>query len=161
MSTQHFLLWDICQRKKVKRGLKWQWCRRCKWKGVHVFVESRDAGMNRLHHPWFLLPPEMGESQDHGIKDLRRPLALAGLPRWCYAGDIRHLGSIPGWERSPGGGNSNPLQYSSLENPMDRGAWWATVHGVTKNQTQLSDYVCMRAPYKAFLVLVTLTLVLN
>ena len=45
------------------------------------------------------------------------------------AGD---MGSIPGWGRSPGGGNGNPLQYFCLEKPMDRGAWWATVHGVTK-----------------------------
>ena len=48
------------------------------------------------------------------------------------AGDVRDAGSIPGSERSPGEGNGNPLQYSCLENPMDRGAWWATVHGVTK-----------------------------
>ena len=41
------------------------------------------------------------------------------------------------WGRSPGGGHDNPLQYSCLENPMDRGAWWATVHGVTKSQTWL------------------------
>ena len=46
----------------------------------------------------------------------------------CNAGD---LGSIPGSGRSPGEGNGNPLQYSCLENPMDRGAWWATVHRVT------------------------------
>ena len=45
------------------------------------------------------------------------------------------LGSIPGSRRSPGKGNGNPLQYSCLENSMDRGAWWATVHGVTKSQT--------------------------
>ena len=45
----------------------------------------------------------------------------------------------PGQEDSPGGGNGNPLQYSSLENPMDRGAWWATVYGVAKSQTLLSD----------------------
>ena len=45
------------------------------------------------------------------------------------AGDA---GSIPGLARSPGGGNGNPLQYSCLENPMDRGAWWAIVHGVSK-----------------------------
>ena len=45
------------------------------------------------------------------------------------AGDT---GSIPGSGRSPGGGNGHPLQYSCLENPMDRGAWWAAVHGVTK-----------------------------
>ena len=45
------------------------------------------------------------------------------------------MGSIPGSGISPGGGNGNPLQYSCLENPMDRGAWWATVHGVEKNGT--------------------------
>ena len=49
------------------------------------------------------------------------------------------LGSIPGLGRSPGGGNGNPLQYSPLGNPMDRGAWWATAHGVAKSQTRLSD----------------------
>jgi len=48
-------------------------------------------------------------------------------------------GSIPGSRRSPGGGNGNPLQYSCLGNPMDREAWRATAHGVTKSQTQLSD----------------------
>ena len=47
------------------------------------------------------------------------------------AGDIRDMGSIPGLGRSPGGGNGNPLQYSCLENPMDRGAWQATVHRVS------------------------------
>ena len=51
-------------------------------------------------------------------------------------GDARDTGSIPGLGRSPIGGHGNPLQYSCLENPMDRGAWWATVHGVEKNQTQ-------------------------
>ena len=51
------------------------------------------------------------------------------------AGDTRDRGSIPGSGRSPGGGHGNPFQYSCLENPMDRGAWQATVHGVTKSQT--------------------------
>ena len=50
------------------------------------------------------------------------------------------LGSIPGSGRSPGEGNGNPRQYYSLENPMDRGAWWAAVHGVAKSQTRLSDF---------------------
>ena len=54
--------------------------------------------------------------------------------------NVGNLGSIPGSRRSPGGGNGNPLQYSCLENPMDRGAWWATVHGVAKSWTQLSDF---------------------
>ena len=51
------------------------------------------------------------------------------------AGDSRDVGSIPGLGRSPGGGNSNPLQYSCLENSMGRGAWRATVHRAAKNQT--------------------------
>jgi len=63
-------------------------------------------------------------------------LCFNGLPWWlsgkestCNTG---HPGSIPTSERSPGGGNGNALQCSCLENPMDRGAWWATVHGITK-----------------------------
>ena len=53
----------------------------------------------------------------------------------CNVGD---WGSIPGSGRSPGEGNGNPLLYSCLENPMDRGAWWVAVHGTTKSQTRLS-----------------------
>ena len=52
--------------------------------------------------------------------------------------DARNAGSIPGSGRSPGGGNGNPLQYPCLGNPMDRGAWWAVVHGVPQSQTRLS-----------------------
>ena len=55
------------------------------------------------------------------------------------AGDIRDTGSFLGWGRSPGGGQGNPLQHSCLENPMDRGAWQATVHRVTKSRTQLKQ----------------------
>ena len=51
------------------------------------------------------------------------------------AGDIRDTGSVPGLGRSPGGRHGNPLQYSCLENFMDRGVWQATVHGVPKSQT--------------------------
>ena len=54
----------------------------------------------------------------------------------CNTGD---LGLIPGWRRCPGGGNGSPLQYSCLENPLDKGAWWATVHGVTNSPTRLRD----------------------
>ena len=56
------------------------------------------------------------------------------------AGDVRDIGSIPGSGRFPGGGHGNLLQYSSLENPMDRGVWWATIHRVTKSQTQLKRF---------------------
>ena len=56
----------------------------------------------------------------------------------CNAGDV---GSVPGLGRSPGEGNSNPLQYSCLEKPMDRGSWQATVHGVAMSWIQLSDKI--------------------
>ena len=58
---------------------------------------------------------------------------LQNLP--ANAGDIRDTGLIPGSGRFPGGGHSNPFQYSCLENPMDRGAWQVTVHGVAESQT--------------------------
>ena len=55
------------------------------------------------------------------------------------AGDVREVGSIPGWGRSPVGQQGNPLQYSCLENPMHRGAWQATVHRMAKSQTRLKQ----------------------
>ena len=58
-------------------------------------------------------------------------LVVKNLP--ASAGDTRDVRSIPGWERYPREGNGNPLQYSFLGNPMDRGAWQATVHGVTES----------------------------
>ena len=71
----------------------------------------------------------------------------------CTAGDPV---SIPGSGRSPGEGHSYPLQYSCLENPMDRGAWWATVHGVSKSWTQLSDWHFMLVLFLVFWELSTL-----
>ena len=56
--------------------------------------------------------------------------------------NTRDEGSISGSGKSPGGGNDNPLQYSCLGNPMDRRAWWATLHRVAKNQTRLSTHAC-------------------
>ena len=56
------------------------------------------------------------------------------------AGDVRDVGLIPGLGRSLGGGHGNPLQYSCLENPMDRRAWLATVNSVAKSRTRLSDF---------------------
>ena len=65
------------------------------------------------------------------------PGGSEGKASACNAGD---LDSIPGSGRSPGEGNGTPLQYSCLENPMDGGTWWATVHGVAKSRIQLSDF---------------------
>ena len=81
----------------------------------------------------------------------------------------RTLGFIPRWERSPGGGHGNRVQYSCLENPLDRGAWWATVHGVAKSRTgcaiehtinqKMKDHInaptvfgCALSQHRAFLV---------
>ena len=60
-------------------------------------------------------------------------LVVKNLP--ANAGDTRDVGSVLRSGKSPGGGNGNPLQYSCLENSMDRGAWWATAHGVAKSRT--------------------------
>ena len=67
-------------------------------------------------------------------------LVVKNLP--ASAGDVRDMGSVPGLGRFPGGGHGNPLQYSGLENSMNRGAWWATVHRAAKRQTWL-ERLCM------------------
>jgi len=59
------------------------------------------------------------------------PDGSAGKESTCNEGEIGYMGLLPGSGRSPGGGSDSPLQYSSLKNSMDRGAWWATVYGVT------------------------------
>ena len=64
-------------------------------------------------------------------------LVVKNMP--ANAGDVRDMGLIPELERSPGEGNGNSLQYSCLENPMDRGAWCVIVHGVTKSQIRLKQ----------------------
>ena len=64
------------------------------------------------------------------------------------AEDTRDAGLIPQWGRSPGVGNGNPLQHSCLEDSMNRGAWWATVHGVAKSQTQLNTQAHKAKDYK-------------
>ena len=91
------------------------------------------------------------ESQHTTISNLRSKTYLVNLDSVAFqvvlvvknlldnanAGDVRDTGLIPGLGRSPGGGNGNPLLYSCLENSMDRGAWRATHHVVTKSWTQL------------------------
>ena len=66
-------------------------------------------------------------------------MALVVKNPLASAGDIRNAGSIPGLGRCPGGGHGNPLQYSCLENPMDRRAWQATIHRIARSQTQLKQ----------------------
>ena len=96
-------------------------CRRRKRCVFHPWVGKIHQKRDRLPTPVFLGFPGGSDSKQSA----------------CNVGD---LGLIPGLGRSPGKGNSYPLQYCGLENSMDRGTWWATVHGVTKSQTQLSDF---------------------
>ena len=69
----------------------------------------------------------------------RLPDGSAGKESACNAGNTGDGGLIPGSGRPPGGGNSNPLQYSCLKKSMNRGAWLATIHGIAKSWTRLSD----------------------
>ena len=78
----------------------------------------------------------MCASKDRHLSVLSFP---SGSDSKEFASNAGDTGLIPGAERSPGEGNGDPLQYSRLENPMDKGAWRATVHGVTKTQTRLSN----------------------
>ena len=91
------------------------------------------------HTPWLglLRPVEIQFLTPRGIQFWGFPCGSAGKESFCNVGD---LGSIPGLGRFPGEGKGYPLQYSGLENPMDIGAWQATVLGVTKSWTQLSDF---------------------
>ena len=73
------------------------------------------------------------------------PGGSAGKESACNVGDP---GLVPGLERSTGKGTGNPLQYSCLENPMDRGAWQTAVHGVTKSWTRLNDFTSLRSKKK-------------
>ena len=75
------------------------------------------------------------------VSPLASPVAIVVKNLPPSAGDVRDMGSIPVLGRSPGEGNGYPLQYSCLENSMDR-AWWATVHGVPKSQTRLKHAAC-------------------
>ena len=96
----------------------------------HEFKAERKLRVNFLFASWVFIFGEGGGSDT--------------LPEDCHldkesACSSRDLSSMPGLGRSPGEGNDFPLQYSCLENPTDRGSWWATVHGVTKDRNQRSD----------------------
>ena len=105
---------------------------------------SRDLNPCLLHCRWILycwatrkvLNYTHSNIKSTTVTIFSNPWWLSGKESACNAGD---WGLIPGLGRSPGEGSGNPLQYSCLENPMDREAWGATVHEVTKSRTRLSD----------------------
>ena len=110
-----------------------------------VRTKARMIKINVVDKIYYILEARFNNVMKHIVKEkfyLSQNLlfwGVGGLPgisdgkeSACNAGD---LDLIPGLGKSPGEGNGYPLQYSCLENSMDRGAWWATVHGITKNQT--------------------------
>ena len=105
-----------------------------------VFLKWEKQDTEELSHSYWQLP---FESDMEGI---RAPPGLSGKESTCKAAATGNRNFIPGSGRSPGGRHGNPLQYSCLENPMDRGAWWATVHGVTKSQTRRKQLSIHREP---------------
>ena len=119
------------------------------WLNGHEYEQAPGDGEGQgslvCCSPW-------GCKQLDTTEQLRNNTMLSGLPRWlsdkeptCQCRDAEDLGLIPGSERYPGLGNGNPLQYPYWKNPMDRGALCATVHRVTKSQTQLNDWACTHA----------------
>ena len=118
------------------------------WGTVHGVAESgmtgqltQLSGASSLHLPT-LLSIGSGSSCITGRthKTWASQVALVAKNPPASAGDTRDVGSIPVLGRSPGGGHGNPLQCSCLENPMDRGAWWATVHGAARSRTPLKGF---------------------
>ena len=103
--------------------------------------EQTGPGEKLVSHPW--LPqgcvasfPEVTQPQfacNSSLQTSHMALVIKSLP--ANTGDMRDTGWIPGSGRSPGGGNGNPLRYSCPKDPMDRGAWQAAVHGITKSRT--------------------------
>ena len=92
--------------------------------------------MQNEGHRWWMFT--VGKFRQAFMGDMGFPVGTAVKNLGANAGDIRGVGLIPGWGRFSGVGKGNPLQYSCLENSMDRGTWWATVHGAAKSWTVLS-----------------------
>ena len=105
--------------------------------GIHVLpwgsacedqcTGQRWPALTHSFSPWNLGTLGLGDGASQVV------LVVKNLP--ASVGEVRDVGLIPGPERFPGGGHGNPLQYSCLENPLDRGAWWAAVHGVAESDT--------------------------
>ena len=114
------------------------------------FISSLRLWWRSFFYPSFLLLSSVGNLVLINCYWWHMSLSHIGFRKWlsgkesaCNAGDARDAGSIPESERSPGEGKGKPLQYSCLENSMDRGAWRATVHEFTKSGTWLSMHTCI------------------
>ena len=116
----------------------------CQW-----VIRFNSTKSHSHFQPWLLDPHNLALGNYHHVSDVDSNHTLffwvlipTGFPRWlsgkqstCSARDTRDMGSVPGSGRSPGEGNGNPLQYSCLDNSMNRGALCTTVHGITKSPT--------------------------
>ena len=123
------------------QSLSWKIPWRSEWKPTLVFLPGKSHRQRSLvgYRPWGCKESDTTEGLTLSLPQYKRGFpggsVVKNLP--ANAGDTD---SIPGSGRSPGEGNGNPLQYSCLGNPIDRGAWWAMDHGVAKSQTRLSDW---------------------
>ena len=105
----------------------------CQERGVQPRVESKGENHKTI---WKMLFIRNVVRTQQNLQWFSQTGGTSGKEPACQSEDIRGTDSIPGSGRSPGEGNGNPRQYFSLENPMDRGTWWATVHRVAKSQSR-------------------------
>ena len=112
---------------------------RRKWQPTPVFLPENPMDRGALWvtvHGVTKSHTRLKQPSVHWVKCFT--IGSAGKESSCNAGDTGDVDLIPGLGRSSGGGNGNPVQYSCLQNPKDRGVWWVTVHGVARSQTWLS-----------------------
>ena len=112
-------------------------CRNNHFRGAKMFIPQCISGWPIQQRILLIKADHPPAGMPHACKFSQVALVVKNLA--ASEEDVRDAGVIPGSGRSPGGGQGNPLQYSCLENPMNRGAWWATVHGVTQSRTQLKQ----------------------
>ena len=132
-----------CQCRRLKRQWFNPWVGkipwRREWQPTPVFLPGKSHGQRSLagYSPWGHKELDMTEETQHAVrKHMGFPGSSDGKESACNAG---YLGLIHGWGRSWEKRMDNPLQYSCLENSMDRGAWHATIHGTAKSQTCLNE----------------------
>ena len=115
---------------------------------IHYYRVSKCSMQNEGHRWWMFT---VGKFRQAFMGDMGFPVGTAVKNLGANAGDIRGVGLIPGWGRFSGAGHGNPLQYSRLENPVDRGPWRATVHALSNSQTQLKR-LSMRTAHRVMLI---------
>ena len=103
----------------------------------------RSTLMENTHWSWPFLTTTWNQGHESSTTQIKGlPGGTVGKNLLANVGDTRDTGSIPGLGRSPGEGKGNPLQYSCVGNPVDRGAWWFTVHGAAKELDSATEHSC-------------------